>query len=55
LHPRKLTSSWVASKEQWPAGRGGIVLLYSALVRIPLEYCIQAWGGQYKRDVQLFE
>ena len=27
----------------------------SALVRPHLEYCIQVWGPQYRRDVELVE
>ena len=32
-----------------------ILLLYSALVRLHLEYCIQMRSSQYKRDVGLLE
>ena len=27
--------------------------LYSALVEVHPEYCIQAWGSQYRKDVEL--
>ena len=32
-----------------------IVLLYKAIVRLHLEYCIQAWSPYLRKDIYMFE
>ena len=55
LQPRRPTVFCAALKKKGVASREKevIVPLYSALVRPHLEYSVQAWDPQYRKDMEL--
>ena len=55
LAARRPTAFWAALKRGGSRERKMIVPLCSALVRPHLHRCIQAWGPQHRKDVELWE
>lgn len=53
MHPQpgRQITTWAASKEVWPSGgaRG-----FSPSFALVTWYCVQVWGHQQKKDLDLF-
>ena len=55
LWPRRPVVSWDAIKSVSSRSREVILLLYPALMRPHLDYCIQFWSPQFKNNREPLE
>jgi len=55
LQPRRPTVSWVPSEEVASREKEVTIPLCSTFVRLHQDYCLQVWGPQHGKDVELLE